>query len=242
MPKLRGLVRPATEFRGVRAVAEVNTGEGFCYNVFPSGPGFPSELFASNYGEGFVMSTLPELAILLECSLRNHDWELSQNTINTFVNNWVTADTAIFHTPKGMYIIDRPKKKKGRIHVNLRDLERKLHNGKEENGVRFSQDGLVRFTRYGFKTEVQTPEELADNQGIIALVGIIGAEKLAHACAYFKLNPTFKCFNPKTLEGVQDICLGQIRIAGMYSIYVSAEGTEEHICPRYAFGTKRLSA
>lgn len=69
-------------------------------------------------------------------------------------------------------------------------LERTIKNGKEIDGVRFSEDGRVRFApKDTYKLGKNTPRELAKNGFIIAGYGVRGAEQLAEVSATFEEDP-----------------------------------------------------
>jgi len=74
--------------------------------------------------------------------------------------------------------------------LDVNKLEIMLKNGKEIEGVRFSEDGTLRFApKETYNLGEQTPEVLAKNGFVIASCGRDGAEKIADASAKFKRKP-----------------------------------------------------
>lgn len=216
------IVKPS--FREVVAMTTMNLDDaGLQFNAQRIGPMNFAGLRQSDYGKGFRMPTMPQLIPLVYASLENQDYATAQNVVQTLRNNWLTGNTGIHYTPKGMFVQDNPQMKDGRISMNEKTLERNL--GKTEvKGVVFSDDGRTRFTPYGFKREAQSSLDLAKNSGVIALSGSEeNAEMLAKASGYYTQNPYF--------WALSDVTEPQTRVAGLDSLnfvdwlYVDANGS-----------------
>ena len=121
-----------------------------------------------DYGDGFSMPTLGELIPFV-----------SQNSGSLSVGVYLVGNTLTLQTKEGMYCVDRPVRANGRPVMDERELKAKL-GSREEKGVIYSDDGLVRFTRPGFKQKKQKPKDLEKNRGLIT---ILGSEKLASVVA-----------------------------------------------------------
>ena len=101
---------------------------------------------------------------------------------------WVRGFTGI-HYSKGVFVLDFPDVVNNTAVMNESDLEKKL-GSREEDGVVYSDDGLLRFIPYGFKTEEMKGKDLARNRLVIAMAqDREGAEKLADIADKHRKNP-----------------------------------------------------
>ena len=166
--------------------------------------------------------------------MENQEYQTAQGVIERLRKNWLTGDTGILYTTKGMFVQDNPQLKDGRIVTpDFEALEARL--GKtEEKGVIFSDDRNVRFTPYGFKRDSQTALDLAKNPGVVALVGSEeNAERLARVSSHYKLNPYF--------WALTNVDSPQTRVAGLDTdvfggrLVVDAGGSED-LDYRFSFG------
>mgnify|MGYP001581106510 CR=1 FL=1 len=74
--------------------------------------------------------------------------------------------------------------------LDVSTLERKLQGGKEFEGIRFSEDGSVRFAPNGsYSLGGMSAEKLAKNGFMIAQYGVEGAKLMAEASATFREQP-----------------------------------------------------
>ena len=196
----------------------------------------PTDFFGlreADYGKGFRMPTMPELVQLVHASLENPEYESAKKVRETLGGYYLTGDTGVLYTKKGMFVQDNPKMIDGRISMNQKSLEKRLgpHKG---TGVFFSYDGSIRFVPYDkVKTGKQTPSELSRNPGVIALIGEEIAKKLAKASEHYKLNPYFwalsKVDSPETRVAVLDGFVGRLYVGAYYS---------EGYVDRCSFGVK----
>ena len=203
------------------------------FNSQRIGPMNFNGLRQADYGKGFRMPTMSELVPLVYASLENQDYKTAKEVISTLRNHWLTGDTGILYTQKGMYVQDKPKMENGRVSMNEKTLEERL-GSHEERGVVFSDDKNIRFTPYNYKRESQNALELSKNTGVIALTGSEeNAEKIARASGHYKIKPYFW-----TLFNVDS---PQTRVAGLCSgyfddgLYVDAYGSEDY-GDRFSFG------
>ena len=183
---------------------------GLTFNAQGVGPlNFP-RLRKADYGKGFRMPRMPELVSLVHASLENQKYDSAKKVIQTLRNHWLTGNTGILYTKKGMFVQDNPKIKDRSISMDQKTLDKKL-GSHEEKGVVFSDDRKVRFVPYGFKIGKQTPPELSKNTGIIALVGGgENAEKLAKASEHYRLNPYFWVLS--NIESPQTSIVAQVTL------------------------------
>ncbi len=228
-------------FEEVKCVTEMRLpDEKLIFNAQEVGPTNFNGLRNADYGKGFRMPTMPELIPLIYASLENKDYETAKNVIKTLKNSWITGNTAIHYFPKAMFVQDNPKMKDGKIILlSQKTLEKKLGKNQEKEVI-FSEDKKTRFVPYSFKIEHQTPLELSQNLGIIALVGgKENTEKLAKVSEYYKLKPYFWTLenvnSPKTR--VADLGSGSFDDRLDVYAYVS-EGYGD----RYSFGVLENSA
>ena len=179
------------------------------FNAERVGPYNFKGLREADYGQGFRMATLPELVPLIHSSLENKDYQTAKEVIKTLRNNWLTGNTSVLYTPKGMFVQDNPKMKEGRIYMDEKELESRLGSYQEKE-VTFSDDRTIRFTPYEFKREAQSSLDLSKNSGIIALVnGEENAENLARSSEHYKIKPYF--------YALTNVDSPQIRVPGLGS-------------------------
>lgn len=203
------------------------------------GPTDFAGLRQADYGQNFRMPTMPELVRLIYASLENRrDYSSARNVVQKLREYWLTGNTGILFTQKGMYVKDNPEMKEGRIVMNEKKLEGKL--GKTEvKGVTFSNDLSVRFTPYGFKRESQTASKLAKNSGVIAIAGgEEEAEIIAKSSEHYETNPYFRAFNedsPQTKVAV----LSSFIFADRLDVYAADEELDGGGC---SFGVRELKA
>lgn len=194
------------EVGGIINLADV----GLTFNAQGVGPmNFP-RLRKADYGPGFRMPTMSELVSLVHASLENPEYESARNVVRTLRNHWLTGNTGILYTKKGMFVQDNPKIKYRSISMDKKTLDKILgsHEGKR---VVFSDNRKVRFVPYGFKTGEQTPSELSRNLGVIALVdGEENAEKTAKASEHYRLNPYFWVLS--SIESSQPSIVAQVTL------------------------------
>ena len=225
-------------FREVVAVTTMNLDDsGLSFNAQRVGPMNFAGLRQADYGQGFRMPTMPELVHLVYASLENRDYSTAKNVVQTLRQNWLTGNTGILYTKKGMYVQDNPEMKDGRIIMNEKTLAERL-GSQEVKGVTFSDDLSVRFTPYGFKRESQTISELAENSGVIAFAGgEEEAEALAKSSKHYKQNPHLWALDKQDSP--------QTRVAGLLSsnfvdrLDVGADDNGLYVS-RYSFGVSAV--
>ena len=213
---------------------------GLRFNAQRVGPMDFAGLRDPIYGKGFRMPTIPELVHLVYSSLENKKgYKTAKNVVKTLNSHWITGNTGILYAPEGMFVQDNPELKNfGRISMDQKTLQSKL-GSHEEIGVKFSDDGSVRFTPYNFERKSQTPLKLSRNTGIIALVGgKENAEKLAKASEHYRAKSYFRA-----LEKGPSVT----RVAGLSSDYllinsrlvVDADDVESFVS-RFSFGVQKI--
>ena len=200
---------------------------GLTFNAQRVGPMNFLDLREADYGKGFGMPTMPELVSLVCASLENQEYESAKNVTETLRNNYLTGNTRILYTEKGMFVQDNPKVRDG--FMNQKALEKKL-DSYEEKGVVFSDDRSIRFVPSEFKTK---------NLGIMALTGgQENAEKIAEASKNYKFIPDFCEFgniNSRTKRVA-------VLTSGSFNdkVYVCADDPKD--CDRgYSLGVRKLN-
>lgn len=109
---------------------------------------------------------------------------------NIMRNRWLWTANRNFFTDKGVYVIPDPEAKGLSEKLDINELEKMLKNAKEVSGVKFSEDGKVRFApKDTYKLENNTSEQLAENEFIIANYGKEGAEQLSEVSNKFPSKP-----------------------------------------------------
>jgi len=112
-----------------------------------------------------------------------------ENVRGVVKRNWLWVYNLNLWTDKGVYVIqDTSAVGKGR-QLNINQLEKGLRGGKDISGIRFSEDGRVRFAPKGsYILSNHTPESLAKDGFIVASSGKEGAEKLGEVSSMFNSN------------------------------------------------------
>mgnify|MGYP001570413766 CR=1 FL=1 len=91
---------------------------------------------------------------------------------------------------KGVYIIQDSYASGIKRNINVEELEDRIKDGEEINGVRFSRDRRVRFAaKESYQFGKQNPEQFSKNGFVIASFGAEGAEKLGKVSTQFKNGP-----------------------------------------------------
>src|SRR3989344_1592115 len=138
-----------------------------------------NQLRQADYGKGFRQPTFGELLDLTISSYLNQGNNGADKVVQTAKQFFLSGNTAILYTPQLVIVQDMPRVENGRIVMDKDNLVSKL-GLREENGVRFSDDGTIRSINYGFETEWQTTDQMRNNPFSIALTGdILAPEKLA---------------------------------------------------------------
>lgn len=105
-------------------------------------------------------------------------------------NRWLWVFNRNLWTPEGVYVIQDTEAIGRSQQLNQNQLEEMLKDGVEIEGVRFSEDGKVRFApKETYQSGEQTPKSLAKNGFVIAGYGKEGAGKLAEVSADFRTSP-----------------------------------------------------
>ena len=226
-------------FREVIAVSKMILDDvRLTFNAQRVGPGKFRELRDADYGLSYRMSAMPELVPLVYASFRNIGCKTAQNVVDALMQYWLSGNTGILYTQKGMFVQDIPElvPTNRRISMNQEDLEKRL-GSKEEKRVVFSDDKSVRFVTYGFKTESQSVLELSKNPGVIALTGSEeNAEKLARVSEYYKSNPYFSAVYNINSSPIRIAILGSGGGLGGDRLTVGSYWANSNL--GYAFGIK----
>ncbi len=164
------------------------------YTAEPQGFGNFLQLREANYGEGFEQATLGGQSRIYSRAILNPKAQGAQRIIQPGKARWLSGDTAVIWTSKGLIAQDKPELREGRIYMVPKALMSQL-GSRQIKDVRFSDDGKVRFTPYGFKVGEQKPRDLAKNAGLIAFLGgEEEAELTAEASAEFRDQPVLGGF------------------------------------------------
>jgi len=104
-------------------------------------------------------------------------------------NRWLWVFNRNCWTDKGVYVSQDLEAKGLSAPLDVRELEKSLKGGREFNGIRFSEDGRVRFApKELYVLGNHTPDSLSKDGFIIASFGKDGAEKIAEVSSKFKYN------------------------------------------------------
>ena len=136
------------------------------------------------------------------------------------MRNWLWVFNRNLWTPEGVYVIQDLEAMGISQLLNQNDLEEMLKGGKDLGGVRFSQDGRIRFAPKGTYTPGgHTPESLAKDGFMVASYGLEGAEKLGEVSAKFREEPYI--FGVEVNKPEQRVsALGEGRLLVDNSLYV----------------------
>ena len=105
-------------------------------------------------------------------------------------NSWLWVFNRNLWTPEGVYVIQDLEAIGRSQPLNHNELEKMFEGAKNLGGVRFSQDGRVRFAQKGtYKLEKHTPESLAKDGFMVASYGTEGVEKLGEVSEKFRYSP-----------------------------------------------------
>lgn len=107
-------------------------------------------------------------------------------------------------------------------HERFKDLTvnqlEQLLGQKQENGVVYSDDGLLRFVPFGYQIGEMSPSQLGSNAYLIASANVEGAENLAKVAEKFRTNPhlwSFESINqPRTRVSALDSDLQRLDVSG----------------------------
>ena len=104
-------------------------------------------------------------------------------------NRWLWVFNRNGWTNKGVYVSQDLEAKGLSAPLDVRELEKSLKGGREFNGIRFSEDGRVRFApKELYVLGNHTPDSLSKDGFIIASFGKDGAEQIAEVSSKFKYN------------------------------------------------------
>ncbi|MFA5952992.1 MAG: hypothetical protein WC812_00190 [Candidatus Pacearchaeota archaeon] len=146
-------------------------------------------------GKGMNVPTGDETASLLYsayCSELTNESEF-QDVKNIMEKNWLWVYNQDLWTDKGVFVVKDLKSLGISPFLNVNELEKKIlkeNNAREIKGIKFSEDGLVRFAPKGSYTlRKVSSEDFVKNGFIIASCGEKGAEKLGEVSTKFKNKP-----------------------------------------------------
>ena len=114
-------------FREVVAVTTMNLDDAnLQFNSQRVGPTNFAGLRNADYGTGFQMPTIPQLIPLVYASLENKGYATAKGVIQTLKQSWLTGNTGILYTSKGMFVQDNPELTEGRVSMDEKTLESML--------------------------------------------------------------------------------------------------------------------
>ncbi|MFH1802678.1 MAG: hypothetical protein ABH864_04470 [archaeon] len=213
-------------------------GTPFEYNPAQVDPMNFFDLAEADYGEGFKRPTASQLVPLVRSAA--HPDNRDKENPRKLLGRWLAGNTLILLGKKGFYGVDFPNVRGQRIYMGEKTLQGRLGK-REDNGVVSSDDGLVRFTHYGFKTGDMDSGELAVNRGIaVAYKGFANTELLAQASSHYRLEPCFSCVSkaPEKPEiKVPGVCASGALSSGLDVSCYGGPGLYW-----YAFGVRDVSA
>jgi len=174
-------------------------GSELVFNAQEVGPFNYFELRGAQYGpEGtdFEAPSFGEIVPLVHAALRtggdtDEATDEAKRVVETLKDYWTTGKTIALTGREGIFTDDNPDLEL--VRGDLQKYENFLKDrlgSREENGVIYSDNGLVRFTPYGFQQRKQKALDFSKNRGLIVLVGNGGrADMLAKASGHYALKP-----------------------------------------------------
>jgi len=124
------------------------------------------------------------------CNSKIKDEPEFENIRGIMKGNWLWVFNRNLWTEKGVYVFQDLEAKGRSQPLDINELERMLKDGKEINGIRFSNDGRVRFApKESYKLGEHTSESFAKDGFIIASCKQEEAEKSGEVSAEFKNKP-----------------------------------------------------
>jgi len=137
---------------------------------------------------GLTPPTMGQIASLVHSAFDSND-RYSGEIKNIMKNRWLWAYTQSNYQPKpidGVFVYDE-KDENTFKDLSGSELEKMLGN-RQEHGVVYSDNGLLRFVPFGYQVGEMIPLKLAKNPYVIALAGE-EAEKLAEVADKHKDKP-----------------------------------------------------
>jgi len=118
--------------------------DGKFYNASPIGSGDFHFLRNADYGEGFRQGTYGEQLTLLNQACLNQNKDSLKYIVDLVEDSWISGDTALLGRKDDILVMNNPKIKGGRIHINPEELEDLLIGSKKlYKGVEISSCGNV---------------------------------------------------------------------------------------------------
>ncbi len=182
-------------------------GKPFEYNLAQVGPTSWFSLADAEYGEGFQRPTVSQLVPLVSAAAlpQNRDNENPRKVLG----RWLAGNSLVVLGREGLYGVDFPQVQDGRILLDEATLKSRLGKRQDRKMV-LSDDGLVRFTPYGFEAGNMDSGKLAVNSGVaVAYGGFKNADLFAQTASHYRMKPYFGCANqaPEKPEiKVPDVC------------------------------------
>jgi len=156
-----------------------NKSIAFAHSSF--GPGTYQQVGKAILGAGLTLPTGDYTASLVHpayCSKLKGEPEFN-DIREKMESNWLWVFNTPLWTDKGVYVVQDEKAQGISRKLSVNQLERMLRHGKEVHGLRFSEDGRVRFApKESYKLGEHTPESLAKDGFVIVSYDFEGAEKL----------------------------------------------------------------
>ena len=184
------------QYRGLRIVEQIgqrtqliaphNGGElTFLHPAY--GPGTYGSVGLAIERANLKRPTMAETASLALAAFNSpEDNRYSKEIKDIMINAWLWAFTWSNYEPKpidGVFVYDQSNGQRFRD-LSGSELEKMLGQ-RQEHGVVYSDDGLLRFVPFGYNVGEMSPLELSKNAYVIALVGEEVAEKLAQVAGKF---------------------------------------------------------
>lgn len=129
------------------------------------------------------------------CLPEVHDEPEFEDIRDIISNKWLWIYHKNGWTDEGVYVVQDTETQGRGEPLNYKNLEKMLKGAQEFDGVRFSEDGRIRFApKDTYTLGDHTHESFAKDGFVRASVGIVGAEKLKEVSEKFNHNPrTWGC-------------------------------------------------
>jgi len=155
----------------------------------PQGPDTYQNVGREVLARNLTVPTGYQIASLVYGAYNSQEPEF-QKVQEIMKNNWLWVFNRNLWTPEGVYVA-HDQKAIGNSQALSRDyLEQRLQNGKEADGIRFSDDMKFSFApKETYKIGEHTSESLTRDGFMVASFGEEGAKKLAEISREFEYNP-----------------------------------------------------
>ena len=166
-----------------------HNGENVTFVHPPEGPDTYQEVGKELLNRGLTLPTAEQVVSLVHSAYNSQESE-AQEIQRIMKDRYFWIYNRNLWVPEGVYVVQDPEAIGLNEQLDREDLERRLQDANEVNGVRFSQDGTLRYApKETYNLGKHTQKSLAKDGFIIASFGSKGAKKVANLSTKFKIKP-----------------------------------------------------